>query len=110
VPLTQENKAVGYVKLDLNLKVSQISFFGGAANDKESWINAEFFRGPPKNVIEEIQSQYPDMKMSEPYFSFNHTPAKWGWKIKLTNQHEIIAFISPAGWKKQTKPQNDYEG
>jgi hypothetical protein len=43
VPLISGKKAVGFVRLEMNLRVSQVGIFGASAADQESWIDASFF-------------------------------------------------------------------
>ena len=110
VPLISGKKAVGFVRLEKNLKVSQVSIFGASAADEESWIDASFFDTPPSEVINSIRVRYPDMEMSEPVFSFDKSPAKWGWAIKLSNKRKIEVFVAPSGWHEKTNPGTEFEG
>jgi hypothetical protein len=110
VPLISGEKAVGFVRLEKNLKVSQVSIFGASAADKDSWIDASFFNKPPSEVINSIKLRYPDMEMSEPIFSFDKSPAKWGWAIRLSNKRNIVVFASPSGWHEKTSRDTEFEG
>jgi hypothetical protein len=110
VPLLIGEKACGFVRLEKNLRVSQVSIFGGSADDRESWIDASFFDRPPNEIINSIKMRYPDMEMSEPVFSFDKSPAKWGWAIRLSNKRKIDVFISPSGWHEKTKRAVEFEG
>jgi hypothetical protein len=110
VPMISGEKAVGFVRLEKNLKVSQVSIFGASAADKESWVDASFFNRPPSEVINSIKLRYPDMEMSEPVFSFDKSPAKWGWLIRLNNRHKIEIFVAPSGWHEKTSRDIGFEG
>ena len=110
VPLISGKKAVGFVRLEKNLRVSQVGIFGASAADQESWIDASFFDRPPSEVINSIRDRYPDMEMSEPVFSFDKSPAKWGWVIKLSNKHKIEVFVAPSGWHEKTNRDTAFEG
>jgi hypothetical protein len=110
VPLLSEEKAVGFVRLEKNLKVSQVSIFGASAADKESWVDASFFDRPPSKAITSIKLRYPDMEMSEPVFSFDKSPAKWGWLIRLSNKRKIEIFVAPSGWHEKTSRDIGFEG
>jgi hypothetical protein len=104
-------KAVGFVRLERNLKVSQVSIFGASAADKESWVDASFFERPPSEVINSIKLRYPDLEMSEPVFSFDKSPAKWGWLMKLSsNKRMIVIFVTPSGWHEKTSRSIEFEG
>jgi hypothetical protein len=110
VPLLSGEKAVGFVRLEKNLRVSQVGIFGASAADRESWVDASFFDRPPSEVINSIKLRYPDMAMSEPVFSFDKSPAKWGWVIRLSNKRKIVVFVAPSGWHEKTSRDIEYEG
>jgi hypothetical protein len=110
VPLINGKKAFGFVRLEKNLRVSQVGIFGASATDQESWLDASFFDRPPSEAIKSIKVRYPDMAISEPVFSFDRSPAKWGWIIKLSNKHKIEVFVSPSGWHEKTNRDAKFEG
>ncbi len=110
VPLLNGEKAVGFVRLEKNLKVSQVSIFGASAYDRESWVAASFFERAPSEAIDSIKLRYPDMEMSEPVFSFDKSPTKWGWKITLSNKRKITVFVDPSGWHEKTSHDTEFEG
>jgi hypothetical protein len=110
VPLLSGEKAVGFVRLEKNLRVSQVGIFGASAADRESWVDASFFDRPPPEAINSIRVRYPDMKMSDPVFSFDKSPAKWGWLIALSNNRKISIFVTPSGWHEKTSRNIDFEG
>jgi hypothetical protein len=110
VPLLSGEKAVGFVRLEKNLRVSQVGIFGASAADRESWVDASFFDRPPSEVINSIRVRYPDMEMSEPVFSFDKSPAKWGWVIRLSNKRKIVVFVAPSGWHEKTSRDIEFEG
>jgi hypothetical protein len=110
VPLLRGEKAVGFVRLEKNLKVSQVSIFGASGADRESWVAASFFDTAPSEAIDSIKLRYPDMELSEPVFSFDKSPAKWGWKITLSNKRKITVFVDPSGWHEKTSHDTEFEG
>lgn len=111
VPLLTGKKANGYAQVEKDLKVSQVAIFGATPEDRGSWIEASFFEKPPLEVINSIKARYPQMEMSEPFFSYDQNPAKWGWIVKLKNERQITVFITPSGWRKlQNTKIIGYEG
>jgi hypothetical protein len=110
VPLLTGEKASGYIRLEVNLKVSQVSIFGANANDYKSWVDASFFYLPPAETIDSILKKYPSMKMSKPIFSFSKSYAKWGWIVKLSNKNQLTILISPSGWSEVVNKKQNCEG
>jgi len=100
VPVQQGKFTCGFALLDKNAKVLKIGIFGSSANDKESWIESGYFKGPPKSILEEIKKKYVSFKLSKPVFSFDTNPSKWSWLVKLKKNGSTIQhiFISPNGW------------
>lgn len=78
--------------------------------DQGSWIDASFFERPPPEDIDSIKARYPGTEMSEPIFSYDQSPAKWGWMVKLNDGRRITVFVTPAGWYEQTKRDAALEG
>ena len=109
VPLLIGDKACGFAQVEKDLKVSTVGLFGAGPKDRESWIEASFFERPPPEVINSIKARYPEMEMSTPFFSYDKSPAKWGWIIRLKNSREITIFINPAGWYEQSKRKTSFE-
>lgn len=110
VPLLTGDKANGYAQVEKNLKVSQLVVFGATPEDRGSWIDRSFFEKPRLDVINSIKARYPKMEMSEPFFSYDTSPAKWGWMVRLKDGREIAVFISPSGWHEHTEREPDFEG
>ena len=110
VPLLIGKKANGYAQVERNLKVSQLAIFGANSEDRGSWIDASFFEKPPLEAINSIRARYPQLEMSDSFFSYDQNPAKWGWKVKLKDKHQITVFITPSGWHELPKHKPGYEG
>jgi hypothetical protein len=100
VPLQREEFTCGFALVDNNGKVLKIGILGSSPDNKESWIHNSYFLKPPKNMIEEIMVKYSDFELSEPVFSFDYSPSKWAWLVKLIKKSNQIynIFITPAGW------------
>jgi hypothetical protein len=110
VPLLTGDKASGYVRLENNYSVNQVSIFGASANDHKSLVDSSFFIKPPPESVESIRAKFPDMNLSNPVFSYDKSPAKWGWIINLSNKHQIGVFVGPSGWYRISNPKLDFEG
>jgi hypothetical protein len=103
VPLMANNLACGFAQVELSSQVSKIGIFGSTPNDSQSWIKASFFKEPPSEILTEIQSVFSEDTISEPVFSFDISPARWAWmlKIKSKNNTTSVIFITPGGWYKR---------
>lgn len=93
VPFVRRERACGYVQVELSGDVGQVGLFG--VGDAASWIDSGYFREPPPKAIEEIRARHPGEPLSEPLFSYDHSPARWGWRI---DGPTWMAFIGPGGW------------
>jgi hypothetical protein len=110
VPLITGTKASGFARVDKNLRVSQVGLFGANPDDQGSWIDVSFFERPPPEAINSIKARYPEMEMSVPFFSYDQSPAKWGWIVKLKDKRMITIFITPGGWYEQIERNANIEG
>ena len=104
VPLESGRQACGYVRVELSHKIGQVSSFGAGAEDREAWPEADFFHNPPARFISEIRARYPGAALKDPVLSFDGTPAKWGWRIELSNPSGIVVFVSPQAWYVRSDP------
>lgn len=110
VPLLTGKKASGYAQVEKDLTVSQLAIFGANPEDRESWIDASFFEKPPLKAINSIKARYPQTEISDYFFSYDQTPSKWGWIVKLKNKHQTTIFITPSGWHELQEHKTGYEG
>jgi len=110
VPFIVGKKACGFAFVETTLNVSRLGTFGAGPRDQASWIDASFFERPPPEILSDIKSRYSDMRMSAPIFSYDKTPSKWAWMIKLRDKRELTIFVTPAGWYEQTAKKEDFEG
>lgn len=103
VPFLVNNLACGFSQVELSSQVSKIGTFGSAPNDSQSWIKASFFKEPPSETMKEIQSAFSEETISEPVFSFDVSPARWAWMLKIKSKANVmsIVFITPGGWYKR---------
>ena len=100
VPFLVKGSACGFARVELSHEVSQIGIFGSGPDDHASWIDAEFFVKPPLEVLTVIQSRYPRLEITDPFFSYDRSPSKWAWRLEIRKKGEIksIVFITPHGW------------
>ena len=100
IPLLAKNYTIGFAYVELSSRVSKIGIFGASPTDRSSWVNSSFFEKPPSNILKEIQATYSEFKISEPIFSFDTSPAKWAWMLKIKSENKIksMVFITPNNW------------
>jgi hypothetical protein len=114
VLFTVQDMACGFGHVDLNGQVTRIGIFGGSAGDRSAWIPVSYFMNPPPEILAEIESHYSGATLSEPIFSYDRSPARWAWMLKITREDAapMAAFISPGGWyeRRLDEPRLDYEG
>lgn len=98
VPLLRDDHASGLVTLTLSGTVQRVGIFGGGAEDRQSWIPASYFLRPPLELMQQIDTNYSDAVQSEPVFSFDQVPDRWGWRIQINPPTGDFIFIGPHGW------------
>ncbi len=98
VPLEIDRYACGYAKADLQARVGQIASLGIGAGQSEGCPDSDFFRRPPDGALKEIRGRYAGMVLGEPLFSYDRTPAKWGWRVTVGLPVVKVVFINPGGW------------
>ena len=60
----------------------------------------DFFTHPPERYVTEIAQQYDSLTLSEPLFTYDQSPTKWGWRIQVFERGivKFYIFIKPWGW------------
>jgi hypothetical protein len=114
VPFIIGDLVCGFANVDLNNQVTQISALGGGPGDRQSWIPLSFFEHPPERFLSEIRDKYAGLKISEPLFSYDSSPAKWAWRLEVGSLPTpvSVAFITFTGWyeRRQGPSPSDREG
>ena len=114
VPFQVGDQVCGFAVVDLKGEVMQISTLGGGPQDRSSWILHSFFSTPPELYLAEIRQKYPEHQFSEPFFSYDRSPARWAWRLEVGGPltPAAVVFITPAGWyeRRSGSAQGDREG
>lgn len=100
VPLLAEGLVCGLGQVDMAARVTRLGVLGASPQDRASWIVPSFFESPSAEILAEIRTEYPAATLSEPILSYDASPSRWAWRleIRVANQVQSIAFISPGGW------------
>lgn len=99
VPLISEQKVCGFASIDLNGKLIRNGIFGASSNDKNSWIEINYFNEPPKLLLTEIHDKYSGFNLSNPIFSFDGNPSRFAWLVKTRGKNnKVNIFITPGAW------------
>jgi hypothetical protein len=107
VPLTAEKRAAGFARVELNGHVAQIGRFGDPADERTAGLAADFFEGPPMTVMNEIRARHSSVPFSHPQLSYDGSPAKWAWLVKIGDPATRLVFVTPGGWYE--RPTRDGE-
>jgi len=91
VPLEAGRQAPGFARVGLDGRVAQIGRFGAATD-------AAFFEGPPAAVLDEIRASHPTAPLSQPQLSYDGSPAKWAWLVKVGEPATRFVFVTSGGW------------
>lgn len=98
VPLEAGTRASGFARVELNGRVAQIGHFGAAATDSSAWPEATFFEGPSATAMKEIRARHSTASISQPQLSYDGSPAKWAWLVKVGDPATRFIFVTPGGW------------
>ena len=91
VPLEAGARVAGFARVELNGRIAQIGCFGAAAD-------VAFFEGPPARTMNEIRARHPAAPLSQPQLSYDGSPAKWAWLVKVGVPATRFIFVTPGGW------------
>ena len=111
VPYVVKKYACGFAFVELSGSITKIGIFGSAPEDRASWIEVSFFENPPDNFLREIQAKYFGLALSHPYFSYDRSPAKWAWRLEISDKGKIssLIFITPSGWYERNPEKEEQE-
>ena len=98
VPLLRGDRAAGFVTLTTAGRVQRVGTFGSGPRDSASWIPAAWFAAPQADMLAEVRARYPGSNLSEPVFSFDRVPDRWGWRVRVGPPAGQTVFIGPRGW------------
>jgi len=102
VPLEIGRHACGFARADLAGRIAQVGIFGAGTDDLSGCPETAFFHHPPKSALDEIRAKHVGKPLGEPMFSYDGSPAKWGWRITMGTPVTGIALITPGGWYGRT--------
>ena len=100
VPYVRGGRACGFAQVELSGVVSRVAIFG--SGDPASWVDAAYFRSAPEATLGEIRAKHPRDPLSKPVFSYDLSPARWGWRVEGRGW---TAFITPGGWYERAASQ-----
>lgn len=92
VPLKAGKRVPGFARVELNGRVAQIGRLDGAA---------AFFEGPSGPTLAEIRTKHATAALSRPQLSYDGSPAKWAWLVKVGEPATRFVFVTPGGWYEQ---------
>jgi hypothetical protein len=98
VPLETGARVPGFARAELNGRVAQIGRFGASADDPSTSAGAAFFRGPAAAMLNEIRARHQTASLSPPQLSYDGSPAKWAWLVKVGEPATRFIFITAEGW------------
>lgn len=100
VPYVSGTKVIGHALFDGRQKLIRVGIFDMGGDSGTGYIDSSYFTKPPSDLLEEIRGKYPGYALSKPVFSYDRTPARWSWRLGLTNNYENhkLIFILPGSW------------
>jgi hypothetical protein len=98
IPFYEGPAICGYARAELSNRISQMSILGAGPEDRNSWIKGSFFTQPPADALAAVRSRFSGRTLSEPFLSYDRTPAQWAWRVVVEGPGRTVAFITPGGW------------
>lgn len=105
VPFLVGSAICGFARVELSNQSSQVSILGAGPEDRGSWIPGSFFSTPPSEALAAIRTRFSGKSLSEPFLSYDQTPARWAWRIVIEDSGKTTVFITPGGWYERTEGQ-----
>jgi hypothetical protein len=68
---------------------------------------------PPENYHREVRKKFPHRTLSEPFFTYDQSPTRWGWRIEVLREGvvESYVYMNPTGWYVRDKDiKKGFEG
>jgi len=96
VPYLAGSKACGFAVFDQQKQLIKT----GVLSSGTGGIDSDYFLRPAPRLIEEIKHKYPDGELSTPIFAYDQTPAKWAWRVSISQkgQTKKNIYIMPESW------------
>jgi hypothetical protein len=110
VPLEAGTRVPGFARVELDRRVAQIGRLGASADDPSTWSGAAFFRGPAETTLNEIRARHQTAALSQPELSYDGSPAKWAWLVKVGEPATRFIFITAGGWYERPAEQDTDSG
>ena len=100
VPFLLDGLVCGIALMSLDKVVNRVSVFGFDPLNRARWFSPDYFIKPPEKYHREVRKKYPHRTLSEPLFTYDQTPTRWGWRIQVLRDGfvESYIFINPTGW------------
>jgi len=100
LPFLLEDMVCGIAQVSLNNRIMRVSVFGSDPLMKKRWFSPQFFRKPPEQYMIDIKKHYQTYQLSDPLFTYDNSPTKWGWRIQALKNGILISniYINPSGW------------
>ncbi len=98
VPFLRDDMAAGFATVTLAGAVQRVGTFGSGRADRNAWIPASYFSRPPEDLMGEIRARYAESTLSDPLFSYDRSPSRWAWRLRVDPPNGDVIFIAPRGW------------
>lgn len=105
-----DRKVRGLAIVDLEGNLVSQGVLSPNLTDKSLLLDQDFFDSMPQKAMEEIREQYKGYRHSIPFLSYDVSPRKWGWYLKLEKEkaRTIRIFIGSNGfYEKKDLPDRE---
>lgn len=100
IPFLLSDRVRGLAIFDLTGRLISHGVLTPNVTDEIQLMSKTFFEAVPSQALDEIRQEYGGFRCTPPFLSYDETPRRWAWLLRLeqeTGQQRSI-FIGPQGW------------
>jgi len=106
IPFLLSDRVRGLAILDLTGRLVSHGVLTPNVTDEIQLMTKTFFEAVPSKALEEIRQEYGGFRFTPPFLSYDDTPRRWAWLLRLEKEtaEQRSIFIGPQGWYEKRDP------
>lgn len=100
IPFLLNDRVRGLAVFDLTGRLISHGVLTPNVTDEIHLISKTFFEAVPSQALDEIRKEYGGFHYTPPFLSYDETPRRWAWLLRLETETagQRSIFIGPQGW------------
>lgn len=100
VPFLLKSKVRGLAIFDLFGHLVSHGVLSPNEREENKLMDKAFFDVVPPQTLDQIKHQLKVSEFASHFLSYDETPRKWGWLLRLKKENEMqtLIFVGPQGW------------